>query len=85
MTTSDHRRTWLISSAADFGRTIADLRSLRGLTQAELAEQNGLTRNYVARLEAGLSVVMVDRVLRLLRRLGAEVTVALPQQDDPRA
>lgn len=68
-------RSWQIRSAADFGRAIADLRSRRGLTQDQLARQAGMSRNYLAQLETGLTVVMLDRVLRLLRRLGAEVTV----------
>lgn len=68
-------RRWAINSPEDIGRTIADLRALRGLTQEELARQSGISRNYLVQLEHGLTVAMVDRVLRLLRRLGAEVTV----------
>jgi HTH-type transcriptional regulator / antitoxin HipB len=68
-------RQWTIRAPEDFGRTIADLRALRGLTQEELARQAGVSRNYLAQLERGLTVALLDRVLRLLRRLGAEVTV----------
>jgi transcriptional regulator with XRE-family HTH domain len=78
MTTSEQR--WRIRSAADFGRAIADLRSERGLTQDELARQNGISRNYLTLLETGLTTVMLDRVLRLLRRLGAEITVTAPSR-----
>lgn len=76
-------RQWVIRSPQDFGRTIADLRTLRGLTQEELAKQGGISRNYLAQLERGLTVAMLDRVLRLLRRLGADVTVTarLPDSD----
>jgi HTH-type transcriptional regulator/antitoxin HipB len=76
-------RTWAIRSATDVGRTIADLRVQQGLTQDALAKQSGISRNYLARLESGLTVTMLDRVLRLLHRLGAEVTVSvrLPADD----
>ena len=77
MTTERPHRTWAIRSGQDFGRTIADLRHQRGLTQEELARQGAISRNYLARLETGLTVALLDRVLRLLRRLGAEVTVTV--------
>jgi len=73
-------RTWLIRSSADLGRAIADVRLERGLTQDSLAETVGVDRTYLARLEAGASVILLDRALRILRRLGAEVTVTLPQE-----
>jgi len=47
------------------------------MTQEELARQGAISRNYLARLETGLTVALLDRVLRLLRRLGAEVTVTV--------
>jgi DNA-binding XRE family transcriptional regulator len=68
--------SWTIRAPEDFGRAIADLRRERGLTQAELASQSGLSRNYLALLETGVTAEMLERVLRLLRRLGAEVTVS---------
>lgn len=70
---------WRIRSGADFGRAIADLRSERGLTQTELARQGGISRNYLTQLETGLTTVVLERILRLLRRLGAEVTVTASQ------
>lgn len=76
MTTNEHTQTWTIRSAKDFGQTIADLRAQRALTQEQLATQSGLSRNYLARLETGLTVAMLERVLRLLRRLDAEVIVS---------
>lgn len=76
MTTNERSQTWTIRSAKDFGQTIADLRAQRGLTQEQLATQSGLSRNYLARLETGLTVSMLERVLRLLRRLDAEVIVS---------
>ena len=81
MTTSNERR-WVIRSAADFGRTIAGLRAERGLTQSELAARTGISRNYLAQLERGVAGLMLERVVRLLRRLGGEITVTLPEQPD---
>lgn len=71
------QRTWSIHSTADFGRAIADIRALHGLTQQELAAQTATPRAYLAKLEAGLTIRMIERVLRLLRRMGAEVTVSV--------
>jgi transcriptional regulator with XRE-family HTH domain len=61
---------------------IADLRADRGLTQHELATNAGISRNYVAELERGVSALMIERVIRLLRRLGAEVTVSASVDDE---
>ena len=70
-------RTWTIRSGADLGRAIADVRALHGLTQEALAEQAAISRTYLARIETGMTVAMIERVLRILRRLGAEVTVSM--------
>jgi transcriptional regulator with XRE-family HTH domain len=70
-----NEQQWVIRSAADFGRAIAGLRAGQGLTQSELAARSGVSRNYLAQLERGATALILDRVLRLLRRLGAEVTV----------
>jgi transcriptional regulator with XRE-family HTH domain len=73
---TNRQRRWTIRSGQDFGRTIADLRAERGLTQAELAEQTSISRHYLAQLERGVTALVLERVLRLLRRLDAEVTVS---------
>lgn len=57
------------------------MRSARGLTQEDLAHQVGVERTYLARLEAGATVLLLDRALRILRRLGATVTITLPEDD----
>ncbi len=68
-------KTYTIRSAADLGRTVGELRRDRGLTQAEVAEANGLSRPWLAQLEAGRSSAILEHLLRLLRRMGATVTV----------
>jgi HTH-type transcriptional regulator / antitoxin HipB len=76
---------WNIGAGADFGRAIAEIRAQRHLTQAELAEQAGLSRDYLAHLEAGRSVTLLEHLLRVLRRSGATVTVSWPGDDDGQA
>lgn len=70
-------RRFSIRSGADIGRTIAEARLERGLTQADLAKRTGIDRTYLARLEAGHSTVQVDRILDLLGTLGVTVTATL--------
>ncbi|GAB7046801.1 hypothetical protein JCM9534A_19270 [Catenuloplanes indicus JCM 9534] len=72
-------------SGSDFGVAVAEARAIRGLTQAATAELAGVERTYLARIEAGATTLLLDRILRILRRLGAEVIVLLPEEDhDPR-
>lgn len=72
------RRQVTIRTSADFGTAVAEARRMSGLTQLELAEQTGLGRTYLARMESGLTVALLDRLLLVLRRLGAQVVVTLP-------
>ena len=73
------QRSMSIRSARDLGAAIAEARQLRGLTQEELSEATRVDRTYLARIETGRSVILLDRIFRLLRRLGVEVTVTLPE------
>jgi transcriptional regulator with XRE-family HTH domain len=82
MQTNQPGRTWTVRSSADLGRAVASARASRGLTQAELAEDAGINRSYLAALERGASTLALERALRVLRRLGATVTVALPPEQD---
>jgi len=72
---------WAIRTAADLGRAIAGVRSDRSLTQQQLAEVAGVERSYLARLETGASTLAIERSLRLLRRMGATVTVTIKRDD----
>lgn len=69
-------QSWTIRSGADFGRAIAAIRAQRGLTQESTAELVGVPRTYLTRIETGMTVILMERILRILRRLGAEVTVS---------
>lgn len=67
------------------GDHIAVWRKLRGLTQSQLADRANVTRQTVARLEAGDGAVSLDVLLRVLRALGVleSVTHALdPYETD---
>jgi len=82
MPTNDHRPAeWTVRSAADLGRAVAGVRRQRRLTQQRLSEQAGVERSYLARLEAGASTLAIERALRLLRRMGATVTVSVDRND----
>ena len=75
-------RQMVVRSGADLGAVIAEARRQRGLTQEELARSVNLDRTYLARVETGRSVLLLDRVFKLLRRLGVEVVVTLPSGTD---
>ncbi len=70
-------RRFSVRSSADIGRTIAEARHERGLTQAALSDRVGMERTYLARLEAGRSTIQIERVLALLRELGVTLTAVL--------
>lgn len=70
-------RQWAIRSPGDLGRAIAGVRAERGLTQTKLAEEADIDRSYLARLEAGATALILERSLRVLRRMGATVTVTI--------
>lgn len=74
--------TMTIRTAADLGAAIAEARGRRELTQEQLARAVAMDRSYLAKLESGKSVLLLERSLRLLRRLGAEVTVTIPDPAD---
>lgn len=66
-------------------RQVADAvgawRKLRGLTQAQLADRSGVSRETVGRLENGDGGVSLVNLLRVLRALG--VLDSLPRAIDP--
>lgn len=76
-------RQWIVRSAEDFGRGIAEVRRSQDLTQSELAEQGGISRHWLAKLEAGHSTPVLEHLLRLTRRLGITVTLTWDGDDGP--
>jgi transcriptional regulator with XRE-family HTH domain len=66
-------RRYLIRTPEDLGRTLAEARHFRGLTQQQLAHQAKVERTYVAKLEAGHTVLQIERLIAMLRELGVEL------------
>ena len=54
----------------DVAGDVAVWRKLRGLTQAQLADRAGVSRDTLVRFEGGDGGVSVENVLRILRGLG---------------
>lgn len=66
---------WVVRDPADLGRAIRHHRDEQHLLQQELAEQAGIHRSYLSDLERGKATAQTERLFRVLRRLGLEVTV----------
>jgi transcriptional regulator with XRE-family HTH domain len=82
MSTEPTTSSWRIRIPSDLGRAIAGARRERGLIQGALAEELGIKRSYLSELETGgEATIALERTLRALRRLGAEMTVTLPGDD----
>jgi transcriptional regulator with XRE-family HTH domain len=73
--------TWVVRTGADLGAAVAEIRHQRHLTQTQLASQGGLSRSWLAKLEGGRSSTVLDHLMRLLRRLGATVTITFEDLD----
>jgi transcriptional regulator with XRE-family HTH domain len=54
------------------GSRLADLRLARNLTQAEVAEQAGVSKRTVERLESGATATQLSTFLRVCRVLGLQ-------------
>ncbi|WP_408637139.1 helix-turn-helix domain-containing protein [Pseudosulfitobacter koreensis] len=76
--------------AKDLGERLARFRLSRNLRQVDLAEQSGISRGAIARIEAGEGGT-VDSLLRIMQALGLEdrVEMLLPDASlsplDPRS
>ena len=64
------------------GGRIATLRRLRGLTQEQLAQEAGLQRTHVNRIEAGKYAVTIDVVQAIAHVLGMTVDLIDPALQD---
>lgn len=72
---------YVVRSAEDLGRAIADIRKAQSLTQADLGARAGISRESVAQLERGRQGRSIELLLRMLRRLGATVTITVERDD----
>lgn len=66
-----------VRSAEDLGRAIAEIRKTRHQTQAQLAAHAGISRDSLAQLERGRQGRSLEHLLRLVRRLGATITITV--------
>jgi HTH-type transcriptional regulator/antitoxin HipB len=64
-----------VMSAQDLGQFLTELRASRGLTQAQLADDLGISRRYVYEIESGKPSLYSDRLFSTLRLLGARLTI----------
>jgi transcriptional regulator with XRE-family HTH domain len=60
----------ILRATRTLGEDISSWRKLRGLTQAQLADRAGISRDTLARLERGDGGVSTENLLRVLRGLG---------------
>lgn len=58
-----------VTRPADLGAFLRDRRQQRGLTQAELADELGISRRYVVEIEQGKPSLYTDRLFAVLREL----------------
>ena len=68
--------SYQIRSAEDLGAVIADRRRTQRLSQADLSRTADISRNYLSQIETGRSSSVTRHAFRLLRRLGATITIS---------
>lgn len=66
-----------IESVADLGALMRRARQAAGMTQAELADRIGTTRQWVIRMEQGRHTTTMNMVLIALSELGLEMVAEL--------
>lgn len=72
-----------IRSASDLGRVVRAMRLRAGMTQDEVASMAGISRDYVAKIEGGRSSSILEHQLRILRRMGARISVSFVDANQP--
>ena len=61
-------------TVGQFGQEVRRLRESAGFTQAQLAEQAGVSRRWIGRLERGHTGAELDNIMRLTRALDLSLT-----------
>lgn len=56
-----------------YGQRIANLRKQRGMTQQQLSDVVGVSREHIARIEAGKYSVGLDILVKVAKALGMEL------------
>lgn len=68
-----------VKTMGDVGALVRSARTARGMTQAELAGQLRMSRDWVVRLEKGHPRLEVQRVLDALRVVGVSLEATVPE------
>ncbi|MFV8170914.1 helix-turn-helix domain-containing protein [Mycolicibacterium peregrinum] len=68
-----------VKTMGDVGALVRAARTARGMTQAELAEQLRMSRDWVVRLEKGHPRLEAQRVLDALRVVGVSLEATAPE------
>jgi transcriptional regulator with XRE-family HTH domain len=68
-----------IRTTRDLAMMVREARLVNHLTQADLAEQLGVSRAWIIRLEQGAQRIELGLTLRALRALRLETNVRFPQ------
>jgi transcriptional regulator with XRE-family HTH domain len=66
---------WVVREPAGLGGALAFFRRKRQLTQADVAQEVGMHRQYLSNLERGEVSGQVERLMRVVRLLGLELEV----------
>ncbi|GAA5037543.1 helix-turn-helix domain-containing protein [Microbacterium fluvii] len=64
-----------VTRGADLGALVAERREKLGMSQQQLADESGVTRDWLNRFERGKSTVTLHRVLWVLSALNLEMSV----------
>ena len=63
-------------SAREVGKIVAAGRNHRGLTQAQLAREVGVTQHWISQIEQGKDSAQIGKIMRVLSFLGVRLQVA---------
>lgn len=70
---------------AEFGKRVAELRKINGMTQEDLAEKVGVNKLHISRMERGVSACSIDLLLEMAEALQASTDYLLtgknPEQE----
>ena len=64
----------------EFGRRVAELRKINGLTQEDLAEKLGVEKLHISRMERGVAACSIDLLLEMSTALKVSTDYLLTGQ-----
>lgn len=67
-------------SISQIGRVIKELRKRENLSQDDLGEKCGLTRNYLSLVESGKRTVSIKTLERIINSIGCDVVIAINKE-----